>query len=264
MDILSLAPGAFLAGILMFLAPCTLPIIPGYLVFIAAMPATALPRGSDTSTQENIFASMSNKKRRRRILLNAIAFVLGFSVIFIILGTFAAAIGSHLGIGREFIARGAGFIIILFGLMMLNLIRLPYVGGEWHAKIPKFLSVGRWESSLLIGALFALGWSPCIGPILGTVLLFASTSATALQGALLLAVFSLGLGLPFILTALLIDTAAVQFSKWGRAITLLSSLGGILLVGLGFLILFGMMGVVVAWSYQIFEYLGYNRLFNYL
>ena len=260
MDAMLLAPGAFLAGILMFLAPCTLPIIPGYLVFIAAVPAEASGEGG---VKEGVIR-MSNSARRRRILLNAVAFVLGFSVVFILLGTFAAAIGSHLGTSRQIISRASGLIIILFGLMMLNLIRLPFVGGEWHAKIPKFLSVGRWESSLLIGALFAFGWSPCIGPILGTVLLFATTSATAWQGALLLSVFSLGLGLPFILTALLIDTAAVQFSKWGKAITILSSVGGILLVVLGFLILFGMMGSAVAWWYGIFEYLGYNRLYNYL
>lgn len=248
--LLSLIPGSFIAGVLMFLAPCTLPIVPGYLVFIAGTPASNTVVGG--------------RVRRRRILYNAAAFVVGFSIIFISLGLFASAIGSVFGIYREYISRIAGAVIILFGLMMLNIVRLPVVGDEWHAKIPKFLSLGRWESSLLIGALFAFGWSPCIGPILGTVLLFASNSATLAQGAILLGVFSLGLGIPFILTALLIDTAGDLFIKWGRVLNVFSTMGGILLICMGSLILFGMMGVLVEWYYRIFDLLGYSRLYNYL
>jgi cytochrome c-type biogenesis protein len=250
MDALALAPGAFLAGVLMFLAPCTLPIIPGYLIFISGTPVAG--------------EEVSAGARRRRVLWSALAFVLGFSVVFISLGVFAAAIGGVLGHSRDYIARGAGLVIILFGLMMLRVIKLPVVGGEWHAKIPKFLTVGRWESSLFIGALFALGWSPCIGPILGTVLLLATTAATAGQGAFLLAVFSLGLGVPFFLTALLIDTAGALFTKWGRAIEILSSVGGGLLILLGVLMLFGALGSVTAWTYGLFEQLGYERLYQYL
>ena len=245
-----LISGAFVAGLLMFLAPCTLPIIPGYLLFIAGSPA------SD--------GTASPRVRRRRILSNAVAFVIGFSIVFIVLGVFAAAIGSVLGSSRELLSRAAGAIIILFGLMMLNVLRLPIVGREWHAKIPRFLSLGRWESSLCVGALFALGWSPCIGPILGTVLLFASNSATALQGAMLLGVFSLGLGLPFIVTALLVDTVGNVIRRFERALTVLSTIGGVLLIMLGIGILLGVMGVVSAWCYSIFEFLGYHRLYNYL
>lgn len=233
----------------MFLAPCTLPIIPGYLVFIAGVPAKGVA---------------NTVARRRRILLNALAFVLGFSVIFILLGTFAAAIGGALGHSRDYIARAAGLIIILFGLMMLDIVHLPVIGKEWHMKIPKFLSVGRWESSLLIGALFALGWSPCIGPILGTVLLFASTSSTVWQGALLLSIFSLGLAVPFMITALLIDSAGALFNRWGRAISILSSIGGVLLILLGTLIVLGMMGVATVWCDKIFDMFGYDRLYQYL
>jgi len=247
-EALALAPAAFLAGILMFLAPCTLPIIPGYLVFIAGSPAGVV----------------DDVTRRRRIVLNAVAFVIGFSLIFIALGVFAVAIGSLLGSSRELISRGAGLILILFGLMMLKVLRLPVLGSEWRTRIPRFLAIGRWESSLLIGALFALGWSPCVGPILGTVLLFASTSATIWQGALLLAVFSLGLGVPFILTALLIDRAGTLFNRWAKGANILSMVGGVLLVALGVSILFGMMGVVVEWCYRIFDYVGYNRLYEYL
>lgn len=246
---LTLAPAAFVAGVLMFLAPCTLPIIPGYLIFISGTP---LDEGE-----------MRISVRRRRILLNALAFVIGFSLVFILLGTFAAALGSLLGAWRDSISRLGGLVIILFGIMMLGVVHMPFVGREWHALLPSFVSLGRWESSLLIGALFALGWSPCIGPILGTVLLFASTSATVVQGAILLSVFSLGLAVPFMLTAFLIDTAAQQFAKWGRALNVLSIIGGVLLIILGMCILLGVMGAAVSWGYSLFDLLGYNKLYNY-
>ena len=236
--IYALAPAAFLAGLLMFLAPCTLPIVPSYLVFIAG--------------------------DRRHIFRNALAFVVGFSLVFILLGLGAGAVGSLIGAHRYALSRIAGLIIILFGLSMLGAVRLPVLGSEWHAKLPSFLRLGRPESSLLIGALFALGWSPCIGPILGTVLLLASQSSTALMGAVLLGVFSLGLAVPFLLTALLIDWASLQFSRWGRALTILSRVGGILLIVLGIAIVFGAMGYMVDWGYSLFYRLGYNGLYTHL
>src|SRR6185295_3457884 len=106
---------------------------------------------------------------------------------------------------------------------------------ERHVPLPKFLRVGRPESSFLIGALFALGWSPCIGPILGTILLFASTSSTVGQGALLLAIFSLGLGLPFLLCAFLMDAASGWISRLIIVTNFFSVLGGLMLIGIGLL-----------------------------
>jgi cytochrome c-type biogenesis protein len=232
----------------MFLAPCTLPIIPGYLVFIAGNPSRKEERSHT----------------RRRVLVNALAFVVGFSFVFILFGIFAAALGGLLGQWRGDIARLAGAVIILFGLTMLGLVRVPGMRGEWRLALPRFLTLGRPESSLLIGALFALGWSPCIGPILGTVLLFASNSATVLQGALLLGIFSLGLGVPFLLTALLIDSAGSLFARWGKALTALSVLGGILLIVIGVLILSGELAVATQWSNWLFERLGYDKFYKYL
>ncbi|MBC7836216.1 sulfite exporter TauE/SafE family protein [Acetobacteraceae bacterium] len=235
---LLLIPGAFLAGVLMFLAPCTLPIVPGYLVFISG--------------------------GEKKVMRNALAFVLGFSVVFIVLGTFAGLIGSVIGPWQDILSKIAGVLIILFGFTMLGVFRLPIIGSEWHTRIPKFLVLGRWESSALIGVLFALGWSPCIGPILGTILLFASTSATALQGAILLAVFSFGLAIPFLLCALFIDKIGNTFARFGRATQILSFIGGIVLVFLGLLMLSGSMGALVLWGFQFFDFLGYDRLLKYL
>lgn len=229
----------------MFLAPCTLPIVPGYLAFVAGNPS----------------GTVGNK--RRRVLPNAIAFVLGFSIIFILLGTFAAAAGSFLGPWKDTLGRVAGALIILFGLTMLGVVRIPAMQSDHRLALPHFLSLGRFESSLLIGALFALGWSPCIGPILGSILLLASGSATAGQGALLLAVFSLGMGIPFIITALMLERASALFARSGSVTYFLSIFGGILLLALGILMLFGDMGLLVEWGFSALSG-PYNHLLQYM
>lgn len=230
----------------MFLAPCTLPIVPGYLAFIAGVPA-----GQAGSS-------------RRRIVINALAFVIGFSIVFIVLGSFAASLGSLLGPWRGLLGRAAGAIIILFGLTMLGVFNIPLLSGERRIRLPKWLSLGHPHSSFLIGALFALGWSPCIGPILGTILFFASASATALQGAILLAVFSLGLAVPFLLCAWAIGQAEGFVQRAGALTRVLSIIGGVILVVLGVLMLTNTMGLLVAWGFGIFDGAGYDRLLNYL
>lgn len=250
-DVLSFIPAAFLAGVLMFLAPCTLPLVPGYLAFIAGVP------GRDTATS-------STAQTRRRLMRNALFFVLGFSLIFMLLGLFAGSIGSLLLPWRSVISRVAGAIIIIFGLTMLGILRIPALMSERRIRLPHFIVVGRPESSFLIGALFALGWSPCIGPILGTVLLFASTSATALQGALLLGVFSLGLGLPFILTAYLIGHSSALFVRAGSTVQLLSKAAGALLVVFGALMLVGSIDLLFGWATALFSLLGFDSLLGYL
>lgn len=225
----------------MFLAPCTLPIVPGYLGFIG---------GGASAT-------------RGQVLHNAVAFVLGFSVVFILLGLFAVSIGHSLGPWRAFIPQIAGGIIILFGLTMLG-VRIPFISGERHMRLPSFLTVGRVESSLLIGAVFALGWSPCIGPILGTVLLMASVSATAGQGALLLGVFSLGMGIPFLLCALLLDRIEPLFARLGGVASALSKISAIFLILIGLLMLTNTMGLLIMWAFKYLAPLHYDSLLNYL
>ena len=246
-----LAPAAFLAGILMFLAPCTLPLVPAYLAFIAGMP-------------ESEVAASGRAAVRRRVFYNALAFVIGFSIVFILLGTCAAFIGSVLGVWRYTLARAAGALLILFGITMLGLFHLPLFSGEFHIRLPRGLQLGHPASAFAVGALFALGWSPCIGPILGSVLFIASASATALSGALLLGVFSLGLSLPFLLCALLLSEASAFTSRLAPLARSLQVIGGMVLVMLGVLMLLGDMGVLVSWGYGLFSSLGYDRLLNYL
>ncbi|MGH7141193.1 MAG: cytochrome c biogenesis CcdA family protein [Minisyncoccia bacterium] len=243
---LALAPAAFLAGLLMFLAPCTLPVVPGYLAFISAVPSGGLAAS------------------RRKIFGNALAFVIGFSIMFILLGLFAGLVGSVLGEWRFALARLAGVILILFGLVMLGRAAVPALAQEYRVPLPRFLTLGRWESSLIIGLLFALGWSPCIGPILGSIFFLASSSATAPAGAVLLAIFSLGLAIPFMLCALLIDRASRGVSRLAALSGYLQTVGGIVLIALGVLMLFNMMALLVGWGYSIFGFAHYGMLMNYL
>jgi cytochrome c-type biogenesis protein len=208
--------------------------------------------------------SAGRARVRGAVLRNAVAFVLGFSLLFIALGASAGLLGGALGAWRPLLAQAAGAMIILFGITMLGIVRIPGLSGERHLPIPRFLSLGRVESSFLIGALFALGWSPCIGPILGTILLIASTEAMALQGAVLLGVFSLGLGIPFLLTALLIHGASSFLNRTGGLVRALSIAGGLFLIFLGVLMLLGRMDVLIAWGYGLFDFAGYERLLEYL
>ncbi|MBX4192515.1 cytochrome c biogenesis protein CcdA [Candidatus Parcubacteria bacterium] len=221
----ALIPGAFIAGLFMFLAPCTLPIVPGYLAFIAG--------------------------GEGKVMRNAFAFVLGFTLIFILLGLFAGFFGMILGPYRGVISQVAGLIFILFGLTMFG-VRIPFLSVERHVAVSSF-SVGKVWSSFGIGALFALGWSPCIGPILGTVLLLASQSSTTVEGVVLLAVFALGMGIPFLLTAYFIDSAGKFFNRIGALTQYSTYLGAVMLIGFGVLMLFNQMGVFVLWGLSFFD-----------
>ncbi|MDZ4226273.1 MAG: cytochrome c biogenesis protein CcdA [Patescibacteria group bacterium] len=236
LDPFLLAPAAFLAGVLMFLAPCTLPIVPGYLAFIAG--------------------------KQGRIMSNALAFVIGFSLIFIALGAFAGFIGAFLAPWRGALSMLAGAILIFFGLVLLG-VKIPFFSGQTNFSPPAWLQVGHPSSSFLIGALFAVGWSPCIGPILGTVLLIASSSATALYGAALLAVFSAGLAVPFLLAALLVSETTVLLSRLSGFVRVLTLIGGWGLIAGGLLMLTGKTQFFVDWGYSLFGSTGYGVLLNY-
>ena len=243
--------GAFFAGMMMFLAPCTLPVVPGYLAFIAGIPLSALTNPA------------AKRSARRVVLKNALAFVLGFSAVFILLGASAGLLGVFIGPWRYVLAKFGGIVLIFFGLTMLGFVRLPALSGERRPKLPSFLELGHLHSSFLIGVLFALGWSPCIGPILGTVLLIASSSATAYWGALLLAVFSAGLALPFLLAAFIVTESTVFLSRIAGFTKWLSIIGGIGLIVGGVLMLTGTTQFVAEWVYGLFGISGNGALLNY-
>ncbi len=214
---------AFTAGLLSFLSPCVLPLIPGYISFIAGLSIEELQR--------------EEKKPGLvwQVTLNSIFFVLGFSFIFIALGASATTLGELLLGKLQFLSKLAGIIIILFGLHMTHLLPLKFLYYEKRVQINKkplgFLG------SFLVGTAFAFGWTPCIGPILAGILAYAGTQETVYQGILLLGSYSLGLGIPFILTGLSINRFLNALDKAKKHFSLIEKISGFLLILVGLLIL---------------------------
>lgn len=215
---------SFIAGVLTFLAPCTLPLVPAFLGVIAGV------------DQKELAKPESAKKLRWKIFHNALFYVLGFSLIFILFGVAFSFLGKVLII-RELLQRIGGVLIIIFGLFLLGILKISFLSAEKQIRVPKLFQSSNKTNSFFIGSLFALGWSPCVGPLLGTVLLLASGTMTILQGTFLLIVFSLGLAIPFLLTALLIGKAFSAFGRWGNALNVINKIAGVFLVALGVLLL---------------------------
>lgn len=248
----SLIIPAFIAGILTFLAPCTLPLVPGYLGFISGVSA------------QDLQDPLKSKSARRKIFLNGLLFVIGFSFIFILLGSLLGLGGSALAQYRIWLSRIGGIFVILFGLFMIGVMRLPFLNAEKNIGRIRALKPGNPASSLIFGATFAFGWTPCVGPILGSILTLAAASATVGQGAFLLSVFSLGLAAPFLIIAVGIGSASNYISKLSKYLNVISIIGGLFLIFLGILLFTNKLGVWIAYFYQRFNFINYDRLLDYL
>jgi len=248
----SLIIPAFIAGILTFLAPCTLPLVPGYLGFISG------------SSLADLNDPTKAKRVRWNVFLNGLMFVIGFSAIFIILGTLAGFAGRALAPYQLWLTRIGGVFVIIFGLFMLNILKLPFLAQTTQFKTPKLFQGGRPVNSLILGSAFAFGWTPCVGPILASILLLASTTTTALQGAFLLFIFSLGLAIPFLLIAIGIGSAAKYISKITKYLNVVSMIGGAFLVFLGILLLTNNTNLLISWGYQLLEFINYGELTKFL
>lgn len=248
----SLIIPAFIAGILTFLAPCTLPLVPGYLGFVSGVSA------------QDLQDPLKSKSARRKIFLNGLLFVIGFSLIFILLGSLFGLGGSALAHYRIWLSRIGGIFVILFGLFMIGVLRLPFLNVEKNIGRIKALKPGNPASSLIFGATFAFGWTPCVGPILGSILTLAAASATVGQGAFLLSIFSLGLAVPFLIIAAGIGSASNYISKLSRYLNVISVVGGLFLIFLGILLFTNKLGVWIAYFYQWFDFINYERLLDYL
>lgn len=252
MNALALVIPTFIAGILTFLAPCTLPLVPGYLGFISG------------TSLDDLKDPLKAKKVRWKIFINGVFFIIGFSIIFIIFGTLIGLVGAALIPFRLWLTRIAGIFVIFFGLFMLGVFQLPFLQVTKRFKAPSFIQRGKPISSMLLGLSFGVGWTPCVGPILGSVLLLASTSGTALQGAVLLAVFSAGLAIPFLLVALGIGSAAQKIKQFSKYLKWVSIVGGVFLIGLGLLLFFNKLALLLTWGFQLFGFLNYDAIIQFL
>lgn len=208
-------PLAFVAGILSFLSPCVLPLVPSYLAYI----------GGSADTE------------RRGLLRNGLLFVAGFSLVFIALGASASALGSLLREYRPLLITGGGVLIIAFALMMLGVIRLPWLYRDTRARLTGDSST-PWGAALL-GMAFAAGWTPCIGPVLGAILTLAGAGGTLIEGVLLLAVYSLGLGVPFLIAALALEPFVHASARFRRFLPWVERGSGALLLIAGLLMVSG-------------------------
>ncbi|MBI4319754.1 MAG: cytochrome c biogenesis protein CcdA [Chloroflexi bacterium] len=212
---------AFGAGILSFISPCVAPLVPGYLSYV-----------SGVSVQD---LSQRQHGQTRRILLSCLLFVLGFSLVFVLLGASASLLGGLLEEYRRPLNRVAGGVMILMGIFIIGLIRLPqlYQERRFHLAGNSFGQGG----TVLLGMAFAFGWTPCVGPILASILFYAGAGETASQGALLLLAYSLGLGLPFVLTGLIFSRAMGALGWVKRHYGAINAVSGSILVVVGILFL---------------------------
>jgi cytochrome c-type biogenesis protein len=231
MSSLPLPIAAFFAGLISFLSPCVLPLVPGYVSMIsgAGLDELKAPQG----------------QLKRRVMFNSVAFILGFSVVFIALGAAATVIGQALGHYRSLLAREAGVVIILFGLHMTGLVTIKalYTDVRLHSVKGNNTVWG----SFAIGFAFAFGWTPCVGPILSVILGFASAQASAIKGILLLATYSLGLAVPFLLTSLGIEKFLKFYNRFRRHMHVVEVASGVVLVALGELLVFDRFTLISNW-----------------
>lgn len=208
---------AFTAGVLSFFSPCVFPLIPSYILYLAGVSSVVDP-----------------EKNRRHIIITSILFILGFSFVFIMFGAAAAYLGKALYGFKEIMRIIGGALLIFFGLFVMGVFKFGflYIERKFEARKP----IG-YLGSFIVGMTFAAAWTPCVGPILGSILVLAGASSTLYEGIILLVFYSLGLAIPFFLTALLIDLAFVYFKKIQKYLGILQVVSGILLVIVGIIVI---------------------------
>ncbi len=222
---------AFAAGFLSFVSPCVLPLIPGYISFVSGV------------SLEEMRGEAAAKASRAQVFTTSLAFVLGFSIVFVALGATATAIGKFLLAQLPLLSKIAGAILIVFGLHTMGVFRLAFLETEKRMQAQR--KPAGVLGAMVVGVAFAFGWTPCIGPILGGILAIAGSRNSISEGVTLLAIYSLGLGIPFLLTSLAINqffSATKRIRRYYHAIEVAS---GVLLVAIGLLIFTGQLTIIV-------------------
>ncbi len=215
-------PAALAAGVISFLSPCVLPLVPPYLIYLTG------------ATIEHVANDEKPQVSKRAVMLSALVFVLGFSTVFVALGASASLIGGWIRAWSAQLSIVAGIAIILMGLHFLGLTRIGFLMREGRLPIPK--PVGLW-GAYVMGLAFAFGWTPCIGPILAAILSVAASETTVTKGAGLLAVYSAGLGIPFLIAAFMVERFSSVLARMKKHLATVERAMGVLmiLVGIGFL-----------------------------
>jgi len=220
---LPLPIAAFVAGLVSFLSPCVLPLVPGYVSLISGAGVEEL------KSQES--------RLLRKTMLNSLAFILGFSVVFITLGAISTEVGQLLARYKSTLAQVAGVVIILFGLHLTGLLRINALYSDKRLHNLKGGSTAG--GAFIIGFAFAFGWTPCVGPILAVILGFAATQDSVFKGIVLLSIYSMGLAVPFLLTALGVERFLKFYSRFRAHMHAIEVASGALLIALGVLLVLG-------------------------
>jgi cytochrome c-type biogenesis protein len=230
---------ALAAGIVSFLSPCVLPLVPGYLSAVTGIAAADLERAD-----------------WRRVIVPSLLFVSSFSAIFILLGLSATAIGSALQEHQLVLDKIAAVLIIAMGTFFVAALFIPQFNREWH--VEALLERAGTGGPLVAGAAFGLAWTPCIGPTLAAILGAAALSGSAAHGALLLAVYSAGLAIPFLLTSVAFTRMTTAFAVVKRHYPLIMAIGGLILIAFGVAILTGWFDTFNRWAQDLLDTLGIN------
>lgn len=234
--------GAFIAGILSFLSPCVLPLVPPYLCFLAGVGLDDLTHNSDL------------RDVRRRSFYRTMSFVAGFTTVFVALGATASSFGQVISDNFHILEKIAGIIIIILGLHIAGIFKIAFLHREARFQTAsKPVGIG---GSYVVGLAFAFGWTPCVGPVLATILMVASTEDSINQGIYLLTSYSLGIGIPFILAAIFINPFIRFMQKFRRHLQKVEIAVGVLLVATGILLLSGNMSVIGYGLLDLFPSLG--------
>ncbi|MFQ5942599.1 MAG: cytochrome c biogenesis CcdA family protein [Anaerolineales bacterium] len=226
---------ALLAGLASFLSPCVLALVPAYVGYLGGRSVT--PQGV---VVENRWITFSH----------GVAFVVGFSLVFVLLGAAASAIGALLFDARVWLARIGGIVVIIFGLHTIGIINLPFLDYDTrraHSPNPG----GGYGASALMGVFFSAGWAPCVGPVLGAVLTLSLTSAALSQGVILLTAYSIGLAIPFLIAALGVGRVAELMRNHGRAVRLISMGTGVILIVVGVMLLTGTLEALARFGFFV-------------
>jgi len=241
---------AFLAGLLTFLAPCTLPLLPAYIGVISGLPPYQLKEGGPAV--------------RRVVLWNGLLFVLGFSLVFVVLGLLAGKFGELVLFEKIWLTRLAGVFSIGSGLVVMGAIQVRPLDQTWRPDVSGLRPPSASLNAFVVGLAFGTGWTPCIGPIVASLLLLASTTGTAGQGALLLIVFSLGQAIPFLLLALGWGWAVRWLASFKPYLEYVSLVSGLLLIGVGLMLVFNQVGLLANIVSPLINHISYQPLYNKL
>ncbi len=222
--------GAFLGGLLSFLSPCVLPLIPSYVSYITGVSFDELKTGDKAVI-------------RKLTLINSSVFISGFSLVYILLGVFSSFVGHILSAYYDVIRIVGGIIIILFGLEVMGILKIRTLMGDHRVHLHS--KPRGYFGSFILGLTFGAGWTPCIGPILGSILLYAGTAGSVWYGFKLLLTYSLGLGIPFMATALAINSFLSHYGAIQKYMKIIMILSGLLLIAFGVILLSGKIMILV-------------------